>query len=684
MPALTTACPRNCFSTCGMRVEVVDGRLRTLEAHPGNRATADGLCLKGLSYIERVGSPDRLLYPLVRDARGGFQRAPWDEVLDLVAGRLEAARRAWGPQSIAYITGSGTKGLLNGVGLAFWRAFGGCTTTYGDLCWPAGLEATRLTLGENSHNAPWDLANARLIVLWGKNPAETNIHQMKFVAEAQEQGARVVVIDPRRTESAEAADLLVQIRPGTDGVLALGLAREIIERGYVDRAFVEAHVLGVEPYARMVREYTPERVTAITGVPAATLARLTEDLGTIAPATICAGFGMQRFTNSGQTMRSLIALLALTGNIGKPGAGWVYANLQSHIWNAPKDPLGFFPPEHQAGGVRVSLSITKLGHDLLAQTDPPVRVAWIERGNPVPQCPETPAVLRALRALEFRVVVDQFLTDTAREADVVLPAKTMFEQTDVINAYWHPYIQLKQKVIEPPGEVKPESEVYRLLGERLGFQRETIDSDFPGPGDAGVEAWLEKRLAAFPGIDLARLREGPVLSPDFQEVAFADRNFPTPSGRIELVSEEAARRWGVDALPRWVEPVESTLRTDRDARYPYHLLTPNTKNRIHSQFGNLPSIRALAPAPVVFVHPEDALRHGIAPGERVRVFNERGELEVEARFDAGLLPGCICITNGWWLSEGGAVNLLSKARETDMAHGAAFHDIAVAIEKARV
>jgi anaerobic selenocysteine-containing dehydrogenase len=280
------------------------------------------------------------------------------------------------------------------------------------------------------------------------------------------------------------------------------------------------------------------------------------------------------------------------------------------------------------------------------------------------------------------VVVDQFLTDTAREADVVLPAKTMFEQTDVINAYWHPYLQLKQRAIEPPGEVKPESEIYGLLALQLGFPPEAVAESFPEPGDAGVEAWLERRLAPFPGVTLERLREGPVLPPGYQEIAFADLRFPTPSGRIELRSEEAARRWGVDPLPRWTEPEEWPRRSDRDPRFGYQLLTPNTHNRIHSQFGNLPSVRALAPAPLAFVHPADAARHGIREGDRVRVFNDRGALEIEARLDAGLRPGCVCVTNGWWMSEGGAVNVLSKARETDMAHGAAFHDIAVGIEKA--
>ena len=234
---------------------------------------------------------------------------------------------------------------------------------------------------------------------------------------------------------------------------------------------------------------------------------------------------------------------------------------------------------------------------MLATCDPPLRMAWVERGNPIPQNPETPTVLRAFRALEFRVVVDEFLTDTAREADVVLPAKSMFEQTDVIGAYWHDYLQLKQKVIEPPGEVKPESEVYRLLAERLGFPPEAVARELPGASDAEVEAFLEARLRAVdPSLTLDRLREGPVRAPGACDVAFADLRFPTPSGKIELLSEDAVRRWGVDPLPTWKEPVEWVR---GESRYPLHLLTPNTKNRIHSQFGNLPSIRALDPEPVV-------------------------------------------------------------------------------------
>jgi len=683
MAAYTTACPRNCYSTCSMRVHVENGRLVRIEAHPGNRASAGGVCLKGLSYIERVVSPDRLLHPLRRRGRGPeFERISWPEALDLISRKLLELKRAHGPQSVFYYAGSGTKGLLNSLGLTFWRLFGGCTTTYGDLCWPAGLEATRLTLGKNEHNAPWDLANARLIVLWGKNPAETNIHQMAFIEQALERGARLIVVDPRRTESAERAELLVQPRPGSDGALALGVANRLIETGSIDREFIAAHVLGFEEFARMVRGCTPEWTERATDVPARYVERLAAAIGGTRPMTIIAGFGMQRYTNSGQTMRALIALPVITGNIGRPGAGWQFADLQSHIFDAVRDPLAFYPPAQPGGPVRVSVSTARLGRDMPAARDPALKMAWVERGNPVTQNPETHAVLRAFRSLEFRVVIDQFMTDTAREADLILPAKSMFEQSDVIGAYWHPYIQLKQKVLEPPGEVKPESEIYALLAARVGIPAEVVAENFPGTSDGEIEAWLQRKLEPFAGLSLERLRQGPVPAPGWREIAFDDFVFPTPSGKIELFSREAHERWGADPLPAYHEPDEFRTPRPEGARFPLYFLTPNTKDRIHSQFGNLRLIREVSGGPQVLIHPQDARSRGIADGEMVRVFNSRGAIRVRVRLDYSLKRGCVCVHNGWWLAEGGGVNCLSLGRETDMGHGAAFHDTLVEVEKA--
>jgi anaerobic selenocysteine-containing dehydrogenase len=659
-----------------MRVTVEQGRVIAIDPHEGNLATSEGPCLKGLSYLERTTSPDRITHPLRRRADGSFEQVSWDAALDLLAEQLQQARRQYDPQSVLYYTGSGTKGLLNGCGLAFWRAFGGCTTTYGDLCWPAGLEATRLCLGDNRQSAPWDLAEARLIVMWGKNASETHLHQMRFVHQALERGAKLVVIDPRRTPTADRAHLLVQPRPGTDGALALGLAHLLIEAGQVDRAFIQDHVLGFEAYAELVRDWTPARTAEICGVPESQVRELAALMGEVAPMTLCAGFGMQRYTNSGQTMRALLALTVLTGNLGKPGAGWVYANLATQVFGPLKDPLDFYPPERPDGVLRVTVSTARLGRDMAAQQGPPLKVGWVERGNPASQNPETPAVLAALRALDFLVVIDERLTDTAREAHLILPSKTLFEQTDVIGAYGHAYLQLRQKLVEPPGEVRPETEIYRALGLRLGMSQEDLAAFLPEPGDAGVEVWLEARLAPH-GITLDRLREGPVLAPDSEAVAFADLRFSTPSGKVELQSEEAARRWDADVLPDYRPPLESS-----GGRFPLHLLTPNTKNGIHSQFLSLRVIRQSMAARTLEMGPEDALARGLQEGELVRVFNDRGSLVLPLRIHLGLRPGVVVAFNGFGLEDGGSVNLLSQGRETDLGHGAAFHDNLVDVERA--
>lgn len=685
MATFLTACPRNCYSTCTMRVTVEDGRLVAVEPAPAigsspNLATPEGPCLKGLSYVERQHSPARLLYPLRRREGGAFERITWDEALDEITRKLEGVRGEYGAQAVLHYAGSGTKGLLNGRSLCFWRMFGGCTTTYGDLCWPAGLEATRLTLGENKHNAPWDLANARLIVMWGKNAAETNVHQMLFVNQAMDSGARLVVIDPRRTETSERAELLIQPKPGTDGFLALAIARALIESGRVDGSFIENHVHGFDEFAAMTRERSTEDYSKACGVPAERIAELAGLLGTIRPATICAGFGMQRYTNSGATMRAIIALAAITGNLGIAGGGWVYANLQTQVFGSVRDPIAFYPPDEPDGVVRVSVSTARLGRDMIGQADPPLRFAWVERGNPLAQNPDTHKVREAFRALDFRVVLDQFMTDTAREADIILPAKSMFEQTDIIGAYWHPYLQLRPKVLSPPGEVRPETEIFRELARRLELDCSRLDETIPGPGEEEIRNWLDRRLEQV-GLSLADFANGPVPAPGAEEVAFADRVFPTPSGKVELLSAEAAERWGADSLPRAQLPSESAARSDARPEYPLQLLTPNTKNRIHSQFGNLDLVKIHDPRPELQIHPDDAAVRKLDFGDLARVRNGRGEMTLTVRIDAGIRRGCVSITNGWWGEQGGLINLLSKGRETDIAYGAAFHDNVVEVER---
>ena len=679
MKLISTACPRNCYSTCSFKVAVDKGKIINFEPHPDNLATPEGICLKGLSYKERVYSKDRILYPMEKSKAGNFKRISWDSALKQIIEKLEYYRKTAGSQSVLFYESSGMSGLLNEISLKFWELYGGATTSYGNLCWPAGLEASRLTLGANKHNVPWDLENARLIIMWGKNSVETNIQESIPLEKALEKGAKLVVIDPRRTPTADKADLLIQPRPGTDGALALGIAKILINTGHIDDEFISNYVYGFDEFKNSLSSWSVLKVEKITGIPGPYIRKLASWIGEIQPMTILPGYGMQRYTNGGQTIRCLLSLQVITGNIGKPGACWHYANLQSYVFDKLLEPLSYYPSLSETGSFRRSISKAKLGIDMLAQRDPELKMAWIERGNPLSQNPDTNTIIKAFRKLEFIVVVDQFMTDTAREANIILPAKTMFEQSDLIGSYWNPYVQLRQKLIEPPGEVKPETEIYRLLAKGLNFSENIIDTHFPDSNDKAIELWLKTKLKVYPDLNYEKLKEGPQMAPHLQEIAFEDYKFDTPSGKIELYSSQAVELWNVDPLPAYLETEENIQENDRN-EYLY-FLTPNTKNRIHSQFGNLNVIKQFDPEPVLDIHPEEAQKRNINNGEVVRVFNSRGELQIKVRYQLGVRRRCVFTANGWWMSEGGGTNLLSAPRETDMGYGTAFHDNLVKIEK---
>jgi len=679
MKTFSTVCPRNCYSACSFKVHVEDGRIVNIDPHPANKATPEGICLKGLGYVERAHSKDRILWPLKKNGQRKFVRIGWKEAIETIAEKLQEYKGNYGPQSILFYAASGTEGLVNKISYNFWKLFGGATTMYGNLCWPAGLEAERLTLGDNRHNIPWDIENAKLIVLWGKNPAETNIQQMVFIEKAQAKGAKLIIIDPRRTPSSERANLLIQPKPGTDGALALAVAKEIIDRGWTDMEFLSKYVIGFEEFNGMLEKWNISRAAEICEVPERYIYELAEAIGTIKPMTLAPGLGMQRFTNGGQTIRCLLALNIITANIGKPGSCFHYANLQGYVFDDPREPLSHYPFINPVKEFRRSVSMATLGKDILELKDPELKMIWVERGNPVGQNPETHTVLKALRGLEFRVVVEQFMTDTANEADIVLPAKNMFEQSDIISSYWNPYVQLKPKVVDPAGEVKPESEIYYLLAEKLGFNNEEILKCIPEPGNENIEIFLKEKLKKYPELKWEDIKEGPVIAPGLEEVAYADLNFPTISGKIELYSTAAAATWGVDTLPGYLEleQEEMNLRVE----YPLFLLTPNTKNRIHSQFGNLDVIKQFGEETTVMVNGLDAEERGISHGEIIRIFNNRGEIQLKAQINFSIKRGCVVVYNGIWIKEGGTANFLSKARETDMGYGTAFHDNLVEIEK---
>jgi anaerobic selenocysteine-containing dehydrogenase len=674
MEEFITACPRNCYSTCSFRVQVEDNKIRRILPYDGNLATPEGPCIKGLAYIERTHSPERIIFPKIKTPDGSFQKITSKEALDIISIKLDEMRQTFGPHSVLWYKGSGMSGLTNEIGNTFWKQFGGATTTYGNLCWPAGLEAVRLTLGSVKHNVPWDLKNAKTIIIWGKNPAETNIQEIAFIASAKEKGCKVIVIDPLRTPTADKADILFSPKPGTDAALALAMAWVIINDNLADLPFLSKNVKGFDEFRKSLH-ISPVDAEMITGIPAENIIELAHITGRGNPVTFLPGYGLQRHENGGQTIRSILSLAVLTGNIGKPGAGFNYANLQSYIYDDLKEPSSYYPDPQNDPPFRRTVSMARLGEDMLKLKNPELKAVWIERGNPLLQSADTQNVKKAFSQLEFKVVVEQFMTDTAAIADIILPAKDIFDQSDIIGSYWSPYVQFKPKVLDSPGEVMPETEIYFHLAKRLDLK---IDAGLlPEPGNENIEKWLGKRINGYSDLSLADLKQGPVLAPGLQQIAWEDMKFDTPSGKIELFSSEAHRLWGVSKLPDWV-PVSHK---HDDNCYPLTFLTPNTGSRIHSQFGNLKIIKENIQSPAVGISPIDADKRNISTGQKIRIFNQIGEIISVAGVTNRVPAGVVVLPNGIWLAEGGGGNSLIASKETDMGYGAAFHDNMVEVER---
>ena len=675
MDEFLTACPCNCYSTCLFRVQIENNAIKRISSDSANLATPYGPCIKGLSYIERTRSSRRIIHPLKKTSSGKFEQIGQKEALNIISENLLKIKNEWGSTSLLWYRGSGMSGLTNEIGYSFWKLFGGVTTTYGNLCWPAGLEAVAQTLGSVKHNVPWDIENAATVIIWGKNPAETNIQEMAFITRAKEKGATIVVIDPRRTPTADKADYLFRPKPGTDAALALAIACVLINEDLVDKEFIKVRISGFDEF-RQKSVMQPEKASEITGIPAEAIKNLALMIGRGAPVTFIPGYGLQRYPNGGQTIRAILSLAVITANIGKPGAGFNYANFQSYIFDEVREPLSYYPDPGRDFSFRRSISIARLGSDILKTTDPAIKAVWIERGNPVLQSPDSGSVIKAFSNIGFKVVVEQFMTDTAKMADIILPAKDMFGQTDIICSYWSPYIQLKPRILEPPGEVIPESEIYYHLAKLMGFG--LTNGIIPEPGNDNIEKWLEHRIKGQAGITLDDLRKGPVLLPDLQHIAYEDMIFDTPSGKIELYSSGLAEKWSCAPLPGY-SPV--TAEGDELLKYPLVLLTPNTGGRIHSQFGNLDIIRQNVEAPSAEISPQDAVSRNIFSGDRIRIFNETGSVNTVAKISGRVPVGCISFPNGIWIEEGGGVNKLVAAQETDIGFGAVFHGNRVEVEK---
>jgi anaerobic selenocysteine-containing dehydrogenase len=678
------ACALDCPDTCSWIVTVKDGEATGLRGDPHHPFTRGSLCNKVAGYLSYTRLPDRLLYPMRRigpRGSGDFVRVSWDEALDEMASRLREAIAAHGAEAIWPFLGSGSMGLIQGAysaGHRLWNVLGASRHVQ-TMCTIAGGCGTGYTLGNNRVGMdPETFRFSKLIVLWGANVLSTHPHFWRPVLEARKNGALVVSIDPIRTRTAAASDWHLAPIPGTDAALALALLHVVLSEGREDRDFLDQHTLGWDAFRRRILEFPPSRAAGITGLSSESIVALGRQLATSRPAGIRIGIGLQRHGGGGMAVRTITCIPGVTGDWRYPGGGVFY------------DTRGFFGVNWEGlwrDDLRVrparELHATRLGEGLLDVDNPPVKVLFVYASNPMASIPHQTRVRRGLlRDDLFTVVVEHFMTDTARYADIVLPAAMQIEQADLLIAYGHLYIAWNEPAVPPPGECLPTTEMFRRLARKLNLDASALyDSD-----DDMARQALGSGHPSLDGITLETLKARGSIRLNYPDpfVPFANA-FPTPSGRLEFVSDRMAQA-GLDPVAGYTPAFEAGCAGAALAdEYPLALITPADHYFLNSIFANVPLQQQRSGTPTVVIHPDDAGPLRIASGEEVRVGNARGSFLAVAEVSDRVRRGVVASSKGRWprhSKEGATVNATVDERDSDMGGGAVYHDNRVRIDKA--
>jgi anaerobic selenocysteine-containing dehydrogenase len=700
-----TACPHDCPDACSVLVTVEDGRAVRIGGNPEHPVTRGFLCAKVSKYLERVYSPERLLYPMRRVAPKGvggpeaFERISWDAALEAVAERLQRAAAEFGSESILPYSYGGTLGQINGNAMdrRFFHRLG-ASQLQRTICSEAGEAGLISVNGAKYGVAPQDFRHARYIVVWAANIHGNNIHLWPFIEEARRDGAKLVVIDPFRTRTARLADWHLQIRPGTDAALALGLMRCIIEEDLYDKDFVARHTFGFDELRKRAAEYGPQRVAEITGLAADDIVRLAREFARSQPAVIRLNYGVQRSEHGGMAVRAIAMLPAITGAWRRLGGGMTLSTSGTFKLNK----MALMRSElmiKALGRPARSLNMNQLGKLLTdPQLDPPVKALFVYASNPAAVCPNHNLVIEGLKRSDlFTVVHEQFLTDTTDYADIVLPATTFLEHKDLVTSYGHLSIQLSEQAIQPQGESCRNTELFRRLATRIGFDDECLRAsddemidDALSSGDAWLEGitretlerahWMELRVPRTNQPQQADI--GLAGDPGNQGAYLPFANgFATASGKAELYSEALAAA-GIEPVAEFTPATESR-HTALAAQYPLELLGRKRDNFLNSTFANLESLQRLERRGELQMNEADAAPRGIADGDALRVFNGRGELQLRARVDNSVPAGVVAAHLHWArLSEGGKnINALTSDRLSDMGGGATFYSALVEVQK---
>ena len=682
-------CPHDCPDTCSMVITVKDGRAVQIKGDKDHPFTDGFLCQKVTRYLERVYHPDRLKHPLLRmgpKGAGEFRQISWDEAIERITTKFrEIARSPDGPQAILPYSYAGTMGKLHGSSLdrRFFHRLGASLLDR-TICATAGAAGCDITLGTRAVVDPDTVEQSRYIINWGSNTVVTNMHLWAIMHRARKAGAKIVTIDPYQCKTAQKSDWWIPIRPGTDAALALGMMHILFRDGYQDDDYLEKHCLGGPELRERVQEYPPLRVSDITGIPVADIEKLTREYATTRPAFIRVNYGLQRHGGGGMAVRAITCIPAVAGSWRDVGGGAMLSTSKLYPFNVNAlERPDLIPP-----GTR-TINMTQLAEALLGELPgPPVRAMFVYNSNPAAICPDQSRVLQGMRREDlFTVVHDQFQTDTADYADIVLPATTQLEHFDIHNSYGHLFVQTNEPAIAPLHEAKCNTDVFRLLAKKMGFEDDVFqvsDEDLARESMSLNGHAKYPPPEAFVGISVDRLkREGPIrLNLPQNYMPFAEGNFGTPSGKCELYSPALAKQ-GRDPLPNYTPPHEDPQTNPLAEKYPLQMLSPPVPSFLNSTFVNIDSLRQQAGTPTLEIHASDAKRRGIGDGVWVRICNDRGSFRARAIVGESVKPGVVVSQSIWWnrfTPDGVNCNTTTSTALTDFGAAATFFDNLVEVE----
>lgn len=674
MPSTTVraACPHDCPDTCAIRVTVHDGRAVKVQGDPDHPPTHGALCTKVSRYPERTYHAERVLQPLRRvgpKGSGQFEPVSWAAALADIASRLKAIA-ARDPQAIVPYSYAGTMGLVQGESMAarFFHQLGASLLDR-TICASAGGEALAATYGGKVGMHLAHYASSKLILIWGSNSIASNLHFWTFAQEAKRNGAKLICIDPRKTETADKCHQHVALLPGTDGALALGLMRELVINDWLDHDYIARHTEGWPALRERAMAWTTERTAEVCGITADEVRQLARDYGTTKPAAIRLNYGMQRAHGGGNAVRLVAVLPCLVGAWRDPAGGMLLS--ASGWFKRFRNDAALQRPDLLAGRAVRTINMSTIGDDLLRQASPAfgprIEALVVYNSNPVAVAPESRKVVKGFAREDlFTVVLDHFLTDTADHADYVLPATTQLEHLDVHTSYGHTYALINEPAVAPLGQAKPNTQIFRELAAAMGFYDACFRDD--------DETLARQAFSAEIDFDALR-RDGWVKLP-LPEAPFADGGFPTPSGKCLIDAPGLG-------VPDFVPNHESPLSVpELAARYPLAMISPPARNFLNSTFVNVKSLRDIEGEPLVEIHAADAAPRGIVDGAVVRVFNDRGSYVCRARLSPRARPGVVNGLGVWWRKlglQGTNVNELTHQKLTDIGRAPSFYDCLVEV-----